>query len=128
MLKYVSSCHEHKDIGILKEGIQSREVVLIDKYVKVDKSVRSKLNCVYMNARSVVNKLRELELFLLTECPNILGITETWLHSEIEDAEICFSGYKLFRKDRKKTERQRRRGSIVHQAGFESDMQRGVNS
>ena len=56
----MSSCHEHKDLGVLKEGIQSREVVLRDKYVKLDKSVRSKLNCVYMNARSVVNKLREL--------------------------------------------------------------------
>ena len=51
---------------------------------------------------------------LITYCPDILGITETWLHSEIEDAEICFAGYKVFRKDRKRTERQRGGGVALY--------------
>ena len=31
---------------------------------------------------------------------DILSITESWIHSEIEDAEINTKGYKIFRKDR----------------------------
>ena len=68
--------------------------------IKTDAN-NNKLNCFYTNARSVVNKMDELELYVHEEKPNIIGITETWENSKIENSEISFEGYQTFRKDRK---------------------------
>lgn len=62
----------------------------------------NKLSCFYVNARSIMNKMDELELYLIQEKPDIVGITETWLYEEIEDTEISAEGYTVFRKDREK--------------------------
>ena len=48
----------------------------------------SKLRCVYFNARSIVNKHKELEMYVLEEKFDIVGITEIWLYSEISDSEM----------------------------------------
>ena len=70
--------------------------------VKIEDDVNNnKLNCFYANARSVVNKLEELELYVHEEKPHIIGITETWGNTKIENSEISFDGYQTFRKDRK---------------------------
>ncbi len=61
---------------------------------------QAELKCVYFNARSVVNKLDELELLILKEQPDIVGITETWLNENICDNELNFEGYTLLRTDR----------------------------
>jgi ribonucleases P/MRP protein subunit RPP40 len=53
-----------------------------------------------VNARSIVNKRDELELYVLEEKPDLIGITETWLTISIEDAELNIEGYTLLRKDR----------------------------
>ena len=58
------------------------------------------MKCIYFNARSLVNKVSELEVLLSTESPEIVGVTETWLHNEIHDSEFSFDGYSLFRQDR----------------------------
>ena len=71
-------------------------------FYKSQKSQSSKkeLNCVYFNARSIVNKMSELELLITDEQPDILGISETWLNSSISESELNFEGYTVFRKDR----------------------------
>ena len=38
------------------------------------------VKCVYLNARSVVNKQKELELLIMEEDLDIIGITETCLN------------------------------------------------
>ena len=58
------------------------------------------ISCFYVNARSIVNKLDELVLYLSHEKPDIVGITETWLHDDIFNSEISIEGYALYRKDR----------------------------
>jgi Endonuclease-reverse transcriptase len=58
------------------------------------------LTCMYVNARSLVNKRDELELIAEQEDYSIIGITETWLTDSIENAEIELEGYKMLRKDR----------------------------
>jgi len=60
----------------------------------------SRLNCVYFNARSSANMRDELELYIREEHIDIIGITETWLNEDIEDSEMNFDGFALFRKDR----------------------------
>ena len=60
----------------------------------------SKFNCIYLNARSIVNKIKELELLVLSENDDIVAITETWLNATILDSELNIDGYTLLRKDR----------------------------
>jgi ribonucleases P/MRP protein subunit RPP40 len=58
------------------------------------------IKCVYFNARSIYGKLRELEMYVQEEHPDIIGITETWLNVDIQDSEINMLEYTLYRKDR----------------------------
>ena len=53
-----------------------------------------------LNARSIVNKVQELQL-LVGKCnPSVICITETWLHSGVGSSCLGLSGYTVFRKDR----------------------------
>ena len=74
----------------------------------------SKLKCISLNARSIVNKLIELELCINIEQPDILGITETWLDSRITDSELAFEGYTLIRRDREDSAKLRGGGVLLY--------------
>jgi hypothetical protein len=57
-----------------------------------------------LNARSLVNKIDELELLihskdLLKSCC-IIAVTETWLHSNISDTQMNLAGFNALRFDR----------------------------
>ena len=52
--------------------------------------------CVCLNARSIVNKINQLNMML--DEPHIISITESW--GDISDAELGMTGYVMFRKDR----------------------------
>lgn len=62
--------------------------------------LNNNIKCMYVNARSIMNKRDELELYLKEEQIELLAITETWLHENISNNEINFNGYNLLRKDR----------------------------
>ena len=49
------------------------------------------------------NKREELVFLLEKHNIDILAITETWAHEGVEDPELHFSGYTMFRRDREKT-------------------------
>jgi len=53
-----------------------------------------------MNARSMVNKQPEIATFIAIHHPDILLVTETWLHEDINEAEIQVPGYRITRQDR----------------------------
>ena len=61
---------------------------------------RSFLKCKFFNARCLYNKFAELRDLVLEECLDIVAICETWLSSDINEAEFAIPGYKVFRKDR----------------------------
>ena len=67
---------------------------------KVINKGKDSLTCFYFNARSIMNKIDELELYLTQEKPDIVGITETWTYEEVQGSEICIEGYTVLRKDR----------------------------
>ena len=67
---------------------------------KTEKEDISKLKCFYVNARSIVYKMSELELYILEEKPDIIGITESWAFSDLQNSELHLEGYILLRKDR----------------------------
>ena len=56
--------------------------------------------CVCLNARSIVNKINELNLTVEDIDPHIIGMTEYWATTDISDAELGITGYIIFRKDR----------------------------
>ena len=58
--------------------------------------------CMQANVRSILNrhKREELQLMMLEQNVDILGITESWMHGAVNDAEVSRIGYRMFRKDR----------------------------
>lgn len=72
------------------------------------------LKCLYFNARSIVNKLQDLELCIKDENYDIIGITETWLTDKILDSEICMEDYTLLRRDRKYPNKTRGGGVAIY--------------
>ena len=67
----------------------------------VKNKIKTRLSCMYFNARSIVNKIDELEIYTKEEDLDIIGVTETWLSDEILTSEYSLEGYTLLRKDRK---------------------------
>ena len=55
-----------------------------------------------LKLRSLVNrvKMAELEMYIKNECPDIIGLTETWASDKISNEELKLVGYDMFRKDR----------------------------
>lgn len=72
------------------------------------------LKVIYFNARSIVNKLVELQLIMSTEVPDVICITESWLNDKIMDAELTALGFRVaVRKDRFDTLGGRGRGTLI---------------
>lgn len=53
-----------------------------------------------MNIRSIVSKINEIRAWVCYYKPNIITISETWLHSQISDVVINIDDYILYRCDR----------------------------
>jgi len=96
-----------------KRGWESKREMYNRDSVKKKHSIKEKINnvshvinvgkleCFYANVRSIVNKQSELELYILEEKPDIIGITESWTFEEMNDSELNIDeSYTLFRKDR----------------------------
>ncbi len=63
--------------------------------------VTSGLKCIYFNARSLCNKLPNLDWVLSNENYDLIAITETWLGPNVPDSLISNAGlYNVCRKDR----------------------------
>lgn len=54
----------------------------------------------HSNARSLCNKFNEFALFATTQNPDIVCVSETWLHTDIPDSLVCPNGYCVTRCDR----------------------------
>ena len=60
----------------------------------------SSVTCMYLNARSITNKMDVLKSYSNANKPDIIAITETWAKPETPDGFYTIPGYKLFRNDR----------------------------
>ena len=56
--------------------------------------------CVCLNARSIVNERKELNVMVEDIDPYIIGITESLAKTDMADAELGMTGYEMFRRDR----------------------------
>ena len=62
--------------------------------------VANELKCVYFNARSIVNKIDELQLLIEAEHPDVIGISETWLKDNILNNELIVNDYNIYKHDK----------------------------
>ena len=76
--------------------------------VSLFQSSPKNLRCVLLNARSLRNKVLDLQALLLEDYFPMIAITETWLDSSFLDFELGLNDYCVHRKDR-----QDRRGGGV---------------
>ena len=53
-----------------------------------------------INARSLLPKVDELAVFVDNSGMDIVAITESWLHKDIDDNLLSISGYNVHRNDR----------------------------
>ena len=58
------------------------------------------LECICVNARSIVNKMDYLRAEVKVFDPDIIGITESWTDDKISDVDIQIEGFEMFRQDR----------------------------
>ena len=76
--------------------------------------VVSGLKVMFANVRSILNKFNEFLALISIDTPDIVGVTETWLHSEISNSEVQVPGYKIFRQDRTDTINGRGGGVLLY--------------
>src|SRR5207247_8379211 len=114
----ISSFKKNKCKTVSRRNRRKSKINYSNKNVKqstrLKNACESKLRCVYFNARSIVNKHKELEMYVLEEKFDIVGITETWLHSGISDSEMSIEGYTLLRNDRTDAEKLRGGGVALY--------------
>ena len=53
-----------------------------------------------LNARSILNKVSDLQALMLTYSVDIIAMTESWLDVHYQDIELHLESYNVFRKDR----------------------------
>ena len=78
--------------------------------------VKDKLNCMFINARSINSnfKLEELHALAIDNELDLIGIAETWLNDSILDSEISLSGFTVYRKDRFSVKHARGGGVLLY--------------
>ena len=77
-----------------------------EKWENIQKT-RKELLIVHMNCRSVANKEEELEDIIIKLDPDIIPITETWLDDSAPKQTSVPAGYKIIRKDRSESFKQK---------------------
>ena len=84
-----------------------------------------KLKCLYLNSRSINNKIRDIEAMENTNAHDLIAITETWLKPSIDNCEL-FQGnvYQILRRDR---EHGVRGGGVMHCLLYENLLSRYVD-
>jgi ribonucleases P/MRP protein subunit RPP40 len=98
--RYVKNSREGSNTKIRVTSKSTKILGKNDKKANKIKVSGTKLKCLYFNARSIINKREDLELYVFEESPDIIGITESWANEKIEDSELNLEGYTMLRKDR----------------------------
>ena len=101
--------------------LSTDESVHIDSTGSSSQHKKQGLNVLYFNACSIktvtrkkkINKLRDFSFILAKKLHDIICITETWLNSNVSDAELSNSDYTMYRKDRPDYHEKTRGGGLL---------------
>ena len=101
---------------MIKDETLDRGTVYVNSVNNVYNYGIKSLNCLYVNARSLVNNLKidELKAYVVEFDLDIIGITETWLNEGISNSEIATENFSIYRKDRSEVKGGRAGGVIVY--------------
>lgn len=69
--------------------------------IRVLSKQKSGLKVAHINAQSLNNKFDEFKYIFSTSGVDLICVSETWFHYEIQDGIFSLPGYRLFRADRK---------------------------
>ena len=58
------------------------------------------MSTAFLNARNIVNTFDEFQVVVHNEEPELIGVSETWLHADIPYSESELKGYCVYRGDR----------------------------
>ena len=73
------------------------------------------MKLLYTNAQSVVKKMAELRLVVEMKKPDVIALTETWTHSDIDNNFLHINDYEIIkRQDREDTTGGRGGGILVY--------------
>ena len=75
---------------------------------------KNRLMCLYMNARSIMNKMTALEACILEYDPDVIGVTESWTTEDHLQSELQLEGYTCYRRDRMMCDRSKRGGVLLY--------------
>ena len=67
----------------------------------IEREQNNVLKVFYVNARSLINKMDEIQLYAYEIDPDIICVQETWATEKITNAELHINNYNIFRNDRK---------------------------
>ena len=103
-------------IVVIKDDILDIETVHVNSVNNVHNHGIKSLNCLYVNARSLVNNLKidELKAYVVEFDLDIIGITETWSNEGIWNSEISIDNFSIYRKDRSEVKGACAGGVIVY--------------
>ena len=71
------------------------------------------LNIMYTNAHSIVNKINELRLYILSVKPEIIAVTESWTNDSITEQYLSIPNYSLIVKSDRQDKAEGRGGRIL---------------
>ena len=74
----------------------------------------AEIKCLYINARSIMNKLNEFGVTVEELGPDVIGVTESWVTDQVLDSELAIGGYVLFRADRQGGDAARGGGVLLY--------------
>ena len=80
-----------------------------DSFLEKPEAVRSPW-LILCNAQSLFRKLDELKVVVAACMPQLVCVTETWFHPNIENSLIEIPGFISFRNDRQDNPEDKRRG------------------
>ena len=63
--------------------------------------VKPFISCFLVNARSIINKMDELESYVYTLKLDLIMITESWAREDICDTELSIDDFAIFHGDKK---------------------------
>ena len=93
------------DSDLLDDEHVSNNQLPDDFQVPQDKLGFSKmkgLHFIHLNVRSLLPKLSELKVIANSTRAAVIGITESWLDSSVQDSEVEIPGYVIVRNDRRR--------------------------
>ena len=73
------------------------------------------MKILYTNARSIVNKIQELKLYVNAVLPDVIAITEAWIHDGISNDYLQIPDYSIVtRHDHNDTTQGRGGGILIY--------------